>query len=126
MSFLSMNLFFLQQADASSGSPFNHLLVLMAIWFFVIWFIAIRPQRKAEQARQQKMNQLKKNDHVVTIGGMIGIVDSVSPEEVVLKVDEKNNVKIRFLKSAIHRLLEDKKEGPVEKKDDKKDEKASE
>ena len=43
------------------------------------------------------------------IGGIIGVVTSVSPEgkEVTLKIDESTNAKLRILRSSIHEVLKD-------------------
>ena len=71
--------------------------MLIAIVYFLIW----RPQRKAEAERQEMLSRVKKNDHVITSGGMKGIVTSVKDDEVTLKVDEANNVRIRFTRASI-------------------------
>ena len=61
---------------------------------------------------------MKKNDHVVTKGGMHGVVMNVKDDEVVLKIDEQQNVKVRFQKCAIATILGEDKESkqPEEKK----------
>jgi preprotein translocase subunit YajC len=48
---------------------------------------------------------LEKNDKVRTIGGIIGTVVDVKGDEVILKVDESNNTKIRVVSSAIGKNL---------------------
>ncbi len=50
---------------------------------------------------------MKKNDRVVTIGGMYGVVMNVQKDadEVTLKIDETNNTKIRVTISSIARVL---------------------
>ena len=48
---------------------------------------------------------LAKNDKVRTIGGIIGTVVDVKGDEVVLKIDESNNTKIRLSASAIGRNM---------------------
>ena len=85
-------------------------LILMLVVFY---FILIRPQRKKEQERQrtreEMLKSMKKNDKVMTIGGMVGNVASITDEFVVLKVDEKNDVRIKFNRDAISKVLD--KEG---------------
>jgi preprotein translocase subunit YajC len=49
------------------------------------------------------LENIKKGDKVVTIGGMHGYVESAKEDAVVLKVDD--NVKIKFSKSAIAQVL---------------------
>jgi preprotein translocase subunit YajC len=50
---------------------------------------------------------LKKNDRVVTIGGILGTVTMVQQgsDEVTIKVDENNNTKLRIKRSAIDRVV---------------------
>ena len=53
---------------------------------------------------------IKKGDRVMTIGGIIGSVMTVSESEVTLKVDESANVKITVIRDSVQRvLLEDEK-----------------
>ena len=53
------------------------------------------------------LDALKKNDRVQTIGGVLGTVVDVRDNEVLVKVDETNNVKIRFNRTAIKEVLQD-------------------
>jgi preprotein translocase subunit YajC len=48
---------------------------------------------------------LKRNDRVQTIGGILGTVVETRDDVVVLKVDEANNVKMHFNRSAIKEVL---------------------
>jgi len=52
---------------------------------------------------------LKKNDRVRTIGGILGVVLDVRDDEIVLKIDEANNTKIRVIPSAIATVIGDDK-----------------
>jgi preprotein translocase subunit YajC len=53
------------------------------------------------------LKKLQKNDKVVTTGGIFGVVTSVKEDEVTLKVDDTQNVKIRFTRSAIAGIIGD-------------------
>ena len=62
--------------------------------------------KKAEQKKSQSMlENLKKGDKVQTIGGILGTVVEARENEVLIKVDETNNTKIRFSRNAIHRVI---------------------
>jgi len=87
------------QPDASSG--FIHMIILFGIMFLLLYFIMIRPQKKKEQERLRMLDNLKKNDRVLTSGGIYGIITGIKDNEVTLKIDEDNNVKIRLSRSAI-------------------------
>jgi len=71
------------------------------IIFALFWFIMIRPQRRQEKERRAMLDALKENDHVLTSGGLFGIVARIKDNEVYLKVDEKSDVRLRVARSAI-------------------------
>jgi len=90
------------------------LLLMMVLMVVVIYFLMFRPQRKQEKKRKEMLAQMSKNDHVVTIGGVYGIVYSVGDTDVVLKVDERNDVRLRVSKTAIARVLSEEETGKAE------------
>ena len=81
-----------------SSYPF---IIMLVMFFLIFWFILIRPQRKQQKQREEMIGNVKKNDHVLTSGGIYGIVQSVKDNDVVLKIDEQGNMKVKFAKSAI-------------------------
>jgi preprotein translocase subunit YajC len=93
---------------APSGGPFGDpsLLIMMALIFVAFYFIVIMPMKRREKKeREDLFSKMKKNDEVITASGIIGIVALVKDDEVVLKVDESSNVRLRVLKSSIARIL---------------------
>ncbi len=87
-----------QQVPVCGGGS---MLVPMALMGVVFYFLLIRPQGKEKKRRAEMIAAVKKNDRVSTIGGIQGTVVSVKDNEITLKVDESNNTKITFLRSAI-------------------------
>ena len=81
-------------------APFLAIAVLF-------YLLLIRPQRRQQAEMAQMRANLKKNDRVVTIGGIIGTVMIVQQgsEEVTIKVDENNNTKLRIRRSAIDHVV---------------------
>ncbi|MCM8819994.1 MAG: preprotein translocase subunit YajC [Candidatus Omnitrophica bacterium] len=67
--------------------------------FLIFYFLLIRPQQKKQQEHIQMINNLKKNDEVVTIGGIHGTVINIKEKTFVLRIDD--NVKIEVDKNAI-------------------------
>ncbi len=51
------------------------------------------------------VQSLQKNDKIRTIGGIIGTVVDIKDDEITLKVDESNNIKIKIASSAIGKNL---------------------
>ena len=84
-----------------ASSPFGSLLLPLLLMGFVIYFLMLRPQSKERKKRAEMLSAIKKNDRVVTVGGILGTVVSVKENEITLKVDESNNTKITFTRSAI-------------------------
>lgn len=75
----------------------------------------LRPERRKQAGHREQLKSLKKNDRVVTIGGIYGVVMNVQrdADEVTLKIDEANNTKIRVTLASIGRVVGD--EPPADK-----------
>ena len=91
---------------------FGVILFYMIAIFAIVYFLLLRPQRKREKERVQMLQNIKKNDRVLTSGGIFGIVISVGKDEVTLKIDETNNVRVRCALHAVTGVIRqgDKKE----------------
>jgi len=79
--------------------------IFIGLMFAMMYLILFRGPRKKQQQHKQMVTTLAKNDKVRTIGGIIGTVVDVKGDEVVLKIDESNNTKIRIASSAIGKNL---------------------
>lgn len=90
---------------------FGMLGALGLIFYFLIW----RPESKRRKQRAQLVNALKPKDKVVTIGGLHGVVVDVEKDEVVLLVDPKKEVKMRFRRSAIESIEASASQGEEKK-----------
>ena len=79
------------------------LLPIMLLFYLLI----LRPGKRQEQERQAMLSAIKKNDKVVTSGGLIGTVAAIkdNEDEVTLRVDDSSNVRLRVTKSSIVRVL---------------------
>ena len=76
------------------GTSIIYLLVFMALLFAVFYFITVRPQRKRQKEHQQMMMELKKGDKVVTAGGIYGVVESITEDSVVIKVESGATIRV--------------------------------
>ena len=84
------------------------MLPLMAAAAILFYLMVLRPQQRQRQERDDKLNALKKNDKVVTIGGIIGTITDLSNDgkRVTLRVDD--GTRIKFTRGSIHALYDDK------------------
>jgi preprotein translocase subunit YajC len=94
------------QAAASSGQPqalFDQVLtnpvVPILLIFGVMYFLFIRPQSKKASDHQKMLAALKRNDEVVTTGGLIGRISEMSDKLVTLEIAP--NVRVRVERSQI-------------------------
>jgi len=97
-------------------APSNMTMMISIVLVFVVfYFVLIRPQKKKEQERQRQREEmhknLKKNDHVASIGGIRGVVVNVTEDEVVVRVDDRSDARIRFSREAISRVLDKEGQG---------------
>ena len=97
-------------ADVGSGTGFLIPLLLVGLIFY---FIVIRPQSKERKTREAKLKSIKKHDKVVTNAGIHGVVVALDEDTVTLRVDDKNNVRVRFSRSAIWQIQTDDEEKPA-------------
>src|SRR5262245_8118720 len=84
--------------------------LLSSFWIFipiliVFYFLMIRPMRRQEQERQALLSIIKKNDKVLTIGGIYGTVISVAEKEDEIVVEVDKNVRMKMTKNSIARNL---------------------
>jgi preprotein translocase subunit YajC len=91
------------QGEISSTYIWGGMLLFMGVFYFMLF----RSRSKQQQEVQKRLNNLKRNDRVLTIGGIYGTIVDVRENDVVLKIDETSNVKVRFLKSAIQSVITD-------------------
>lgn len=92
------------------AKPDMTFMWILIIGLVVFWIFVTSGQRKEKKKRAAMLSALKKGDRVQTVGGVLGTVVEVRENEVVVKVDENSNTRMRFARSAIQGVMEDKTE----------------
>ena len=93
------------EADPNMWRGISQMLLMFVPLIVIFYFLLIRPQQKRERERKALIASVQKNDHVVTIGGIHGVVTAVQDKELTVKVDEDNNVRLRLSRSAVARVV---------------------
>ena len=114
MPIFDQSLIVVQLFAANSKPPAGPLELLITYFPMVLivvaaWFLLYRPERERMRKQRELLNNVKKNDRVITASGIIGTVSSVDREQdrVVLKVDESSNANITFTLASVNRVLAD-------------------
>lgn len=89
-------------APPAAGGPSNPLVqmlpfILVAIVFY---FFMIRPQMKKAKEQKKFVENLKKGDKILTIGGIYGKV--VETDDTTVLMETEDGSKMRVAKSAIN------------------------
>ena len=91
-----MNFLNATPANAGMGSTLIMLVMMIAIFYFML----IRPENKRKKEAEQMRSSVKKGDKIVTIGGICGVVVDVKESRIVLETGA-DQVRIEFEKWAI-------------------------
>jgi len=96
-------------AATTQGEPnaFMRQIVPILLMVGVLYFFVFRAKRNQDKQRTDLLQRLKPGQRVQTIGGILGTITQVNDKEVTVKVDETNNVKIKFARNAIHRVQDE-------------------
>ena len=93
------NLVILMGQPAQGGNPLMQLLPLMAI-VVVFYFFMIRPQMKKAKEQKKYIEQLKKGDKILTIGGIYGKISELK-EDGTLIMEVEDGSKMKISKNAV-------------------------
>ncbi len=92
-------------AAAGSQNPIMGFLPILLI-FVVFYFLLIRPQKKTQDEHKKMITELKKNDEVITSGGMYGTIVNLQDNVITLRIDD--NVRVKVQKGSISGLVKPK------------------
>lgn len=96
-------IFILQYCVLNSQSDTGNMLGMIApfvLLFVVMYFLMIRPQKKKEKKLKEQLNAMRVGDNVLTIGGIVGRIASMTDDEVTIYTSVANTM-MTFKKNAI-------------------------
>jgi preprotein translocase subunit YajC len=99
---------------APGGSLFDNpmqLILLFVAPLLLLWLFVMRPQQKQAKEQREQLNKLKKNDEVITAGGIIGTVVNVKEkaggiagDEDVITIRLDGNTRMQVIRSSIAKV----------------------
>ncbi len=93
-----------QDGPVAAPPGFSDMIPMFLGMGAILWFIVIRPERKERKRREAMLLAVKKNDRILTTGGMYATVAAVHEQELTLKF-EKGDTRVRVLRSAINSVI---------------------
>ncbi len=80
-------------AEGGQGGAFGAFVPLI-LMFAIFYFLLIRPQQKKAKEHRNMVASIKKGDHVVSSGGLHGMVTGVTDDIVTMEIAPKVRVRV--------------------------------
>jgi preprotein translocase subunit YajC len=103
-----------QEANAPEPTPIqsilgNPFLPIVGL-FFLYYFIVLAPERRRKREDALLKSTLKKNDRIITIGGILGTVVAAPADSnvVTIRIDENGTTRVKINRSAIATIVSEK------------------
>ena len=87
-------------AGLDAGTGMGSTLIMMLVMIAVFYFMLIRPENKRKKEAEQMRSAVKKGDKITTIGGVIGTVVDVKENSIVIETSA-DQVRIELAKWAL-------------------------
>ena len=89
-----------------------NFVIVIVVLFALMWFLLVRPQRKRSESQLVMQDNLRKDDEIITAGGLHGTV--VSIEDDVLEIEIAKDVVVRLDRRAVAAVVKPEEEEPEE------------
>lgn len=77
------------------------IIVYVVVIGLMMYFIAIKPQKKEQKRQQELMDSMEIGDYVLTTSGFYGVLIDISEDDVIVEFGNNKNCRISMQKKAI-------------------------
>lgn len=91
--------------DAAGGAGIVMQLLPLVLIFVVFYFLLIRPQQKKMKEHREMLAQLKRNDRIVTAGGIVATITKVKEGSDEIEAEIAPNVRVTLVRGTITSLI---------------------
>jgi preprotein translocase subunit YajC len=91
---------FLQQSSPNSLVGFVPILLIFAIFYFLLFL----PMQRQKKQQKKMLEELQNGNVVLTSGGIVGTIVSIDGDTLVLRV-KPDNIKLQVARSAVSNLI---------------------
>jgi len=90
-------------AESVANPSIQQMLIPAILIFIIFHFVVFKPQKKEQEKKLAMKKDLKKNDKIVTTGGIYGTVVNLKEKTVMIRIDD--NVKMEIDKDSIANVI---------------------
>ncbi len=100
---------FLLLQTAAPGAQTNPLMSFLPLVFIVaiFYFLVFMPMQKQKKQQAQMLSSLQTGTDVLTTGGIVGTIVSLTDTTLILRV-KPDNIKLQVMRSAVASLIDTK------------------
>lgn len=91
----------LSTSTAGGAGAMLSLVLPLAVFFLLMYFMIMRPQKKEQQRVKNMLAAMEVGDTVVTTSGFYGVLINITEEDVIVEFGNNRNCRIPMRKSAI-------------------------
>ncbi len=88
-------------------NPLNLLMLAVMLFFFIVIWPQQRQAKNAALEREKALAAMKKNDRVITSGGIHGVIVQANPDEpfITIRIDENSGARMTVNRDAILQVM---------------------
>ena len=84
----------LSTSTTSGAGAMLSLVIPLAIFFLLMYFMIMRPQKKEQQRVKSMLAAMEVGDTVVTTSGFYGVLINITEEDVIVEFGNNRNCRI--------------------------------
>lgn len=83
------------------GGSIGIIIIYIVALGLMMYFLAIKPQKKQQKAQEQLMESIEIGDYVLTTSGFYGVIMDITDDDVIVEFGNNKNCRISMQKKAI-------------------------
>ena len=101
----------LAASEVSTGGMLGTMVLYIAFFGLLIYFMIYRPQKKQQKRQDELVNSIEIGDSILTTSGFYGVViDNVDEDVIIVEFGNNKNCRIPMKKTAIVEVEKPEKE----------------
>ena len=91
------------------GNPVNLLMLAVMLFFFIVIWPQQRQAKSQQMAHEKALAGMKKNDRVITSGGIHGVIIQANSDEpvITIRIDENSGARMTVNRDAVAKVFTD-------------------